>query len=57
MKKLTYMAPTTKVQKIELQKMIATSGPQNVYSAPEDGISDESSILSRRSSGLWDDED
>lgn len=57
MKKQAYMAPVSKVQKIELQRMIAGSGPQHVYSDPNDGISDESKVLSRRDSGLWDDED
>jgi len=56
--KKTYMAPTTKVQKIELQSMIAVSGPQNVYSEEANGINDENSILSRESFGsIWDDED
>lgn len=56
MKKQAYMAPAMKVQKIELQHMIAFSGPQ-VYSDEADGISDESSVLSREGSSLWDDED
>ena len=56
MKKI-YLTPATEVQKIELQSMIAVSGPQQVYSNSEDGISDESSILSRGGSSLWDDED
>ena len=57
MKKI-YLAPATEVQKIELQSMIAVSGPQNVYSDEANGINDESSILSRESvGGLWDDED
>ncbi len=55
MKRQTYIAPATEVQKIELQRLMAASGPQNVYSDSKDGISDESLILSRGSS--WDDED
>lgn len=56
--KKTYMAPTTKVQKIVLQSMITTSpGPQHVYSNSADGIDDESKILSRQSNNLWDDEE
>ena len=56
--KKTYMAPTTKVQKIVLQNMIASSpGPQHVYSNSADGIDDESKILSRQSNNLWDDEE
>ena len=57
MKKI-YLTPATKVQKIELQSMIAVSGPQNVYSDEANGISNENSILSRESfGGLWDDEE
>ena len=56
--KKTYMAPTTKVQKIVLQRMITTSpGPQHVYSDSAYGIDDESKILSRQSNNLWDDEE
>ena len=57
MKKQAYIAPTMKVQKIELQRMIATSGPQNVYSDEAKGISSESDVLSRQSNSLWDDEE
>ena len=58
MKKQAYIAPTMKVQKIELQSMIATSGgPQNVYSNEANGISSESAVLSRQSNSLWDDEE
>ena len=56
MKKQTYMAPTVEVQKIELQRMIAVSGPQ-VNSNPDDGIDDESKVLSRRNNDMWDDEE
>ena len=56
--KKTYMAPTTKVQKIVLQSMITTSpGPQHVYSNLADGIDDESKILSRQSNNLWEEEE
>ena len=53
------MAPTTKVQKIVLQRMITTSGPHNVYSNEADGISNADNVLSRRTdnSGLWDDDE
>ena len=57
MKKQVYTAPMMKVQKIELQRMIATSGPQNVYSDEANGISSESDVLSRQGNSLWDDED
>lgn len=57
MKKQAYIAPATKVQKIELHRILAGSGPQNVYSSPEDGISDESYVLSRKRSNLWDEEE
>ena len=56
MKKQAYIAPAMEVQKIELQRIMAGSGPQNVYSDPYDGISDEGSILSRRRSPWGDDE-
>ena len=55
MKKQAYMAPTTEVQKIELQHIMAGSGPQNVYSNSADGIDDEDKVLSRQGSSLWDD--
>jgi hypothetical protein len=57
--KNTYMAPTTKVQKIVLQRMITTSGPHNVYSDEAYGISNADNVLSRRTdnSGLWDDDE
>lgn len=57
MKKQAYIAPATMVQKIELQSMIALSGPQTVYSDEKDGINEESKILSRESFSIWDDED
>ena len=56
MKKQAYIAPATEVQKIELQRMIANSGPTAVHSNEEDGIRDEGSILSRRG-GFWDNEE
>ena len=57
MKRQAYIAPVMMVQKIELQSMIAVSGPQNVYSDEKDGISSENDILSRRGSGLWADDE
>ena len=56
MKKQAYMAPTMLVVKIGLHNMIANSGPQNVYSDPDDGISNEDDILSRGYNGFGDDE-
>ena len=55
--KKTYLMPETSVQEIELQTVIAVSGPEQVHSDPNDGITDENEVLSRRRRSVWGDED
>lgn len=57
MKKQAYITPATRIYKVESQNIMAASGPDKVYSDESNGISDEAKILSRRSGGLWDDEE
>ena len=56
MKKQAYQTPETIALSVELQRMMAGSGQMGVFSDEEDGIKDESEVLSRHTN-LWDDDE
>ena len=56
MKKI-YFAPETKEVRIALQHIIAASPGNVTLSTDDDQVTDQSGVGSRRSGGLWDDED
>jgi hypothetical protein len=53
--KKTYLTPETILQKIELARMIATSGPELVNPEEETAEADDE-VLSRRRRNQWDDD-
>jgi len=56
MKKQQYIAPATKVVRIETMKMVAVSG-MGINTNDADAVTDVDKLLSRRRSNLWDDEE
>ena len=55
MKKI-YQNPEIKIVKVQTAKMIATSTKMGINSSGA-ALEEETSVASRRSGGLWDDED
>jgi hypothetical protein len=54
--KKTYLTPETILQKIELARMIATSGPELVNPEEETAEADDEVLSRRRHHNQWDDE-